>query len=141
VRAAATARGGKPTGDYSLVILVGRLTRDPELKYGSAGGLPYTTLSVAVTKQVPQDDGSLKKTVSYIDATVWRHQAELCAQLLKKGSTCMIVGSLQQAGWTDTEGKNRSRPQVMAERVQFLDRKVEVPVPISPDAEASNDEQ
>jgi len=116
--------------DYSLVIVVGRLTRDPELKYGTQGGLPYAKLSIAVNKQVPQTDGSLKKTVSFIDATVWRHQAELCAQMLKKGSTCMVVGSLKQNRWTDKEGQNRSKLEVTADRVQFLDRKIEVPVPL-----------
>lgn len=116
--------------DYSLVILVGRLTRDPELKYGGNGGLPYARLSIAVNRQQSTPDGSVKKTVSFIDVTVWRHQAELCTQFLKKGSTCMVVGSLQQSRWTDKDGSNRSRLQVNADRVQFLDRKVEIPVPV-----------
>ncbi len=111
--------------DYSLVILVGRLTRDPELKYGAAGGLPYAKLSVAVNRQTSQPDGGVKKTVSFIDATVWRHQAELCCQMLKKGSTCMIVGSMHQNRWTDKEGQNRSKLEVNADRVQFLDRRFE----------------
>jgi len=117
--------------DYSLCILVGRLTRDPELKYGASGGLPYAVLSLAVNRQVPDPDGTVKKSVSFVDATVWRHQAELVAQMCKKGSTVMVVGTLQQERWTDKDGQNRSRLQVNADRVQFLDRRVEVPTPAS----------
>jgi len=128
--------------DYSLVILVGRLTRDPELKYAASGGLPYATLSLVVNRQQATEDGSVKKTVSFVEATVWRHQAELCCQMLKKGSTCMVVGSLQQDRWTDKDGTDRSRLKVMADRVQFLDRRVEVPVPASEktDGEPQGDE-
>jgi len=113
--------------DYSLVILVGRLTRDPELKYSASGGLPYARLSLAVNRSQPQPDGTLQKSVSFIDATVWRHQAELVTQMCKRGSTVMVVGSLQQQRSTDDEGRNRSHLQVIADRVQFLDRRVEVP--------------
>jgi single-strand DNA-binding protein len=117
--------------DYSLVILVGRLARDPELKYGSNGGLPYAKFALAVNKEVPQQDGSVKKTVSFIEITVWRHQAEIACQFLKKGSTCMVVGQLRQSRWSDKEGQNRSKVEVTADRIQFLDRKIEVPVPVS----------
>lgn len=116
--------------DYSLVILVGRLTRDPELKYASSGGLPYARLPLAINRKLAGADGELKKTVSFIEATVWRHQAELCVQMLRKGSTCMVVGSLRQSRWTDKDGQGRSRLQVTADRVQFLDRRIEVPVPV-----------
>ncbi len=117
--------------DYSLVILVGRLTRDPELKYGANGALPYAKFALAVNKEVPQQDGTLKKTVSFIEITVWRHQAEIACQFLKKGSTCMVVGQLRQSRWSDKEGQNRSKIEVTADRIQFLDRKIEVPVPVS----------
>jgi single-strand DNA-binding protein len=113
--------------DYSLVILVGRLTRDPELHYSASGGLPYARLSLAVNRSQPQPDGTVQKSVSFIDVTVWRTQAELCCQLLRKGSSAMVVGTLQQQRSTDDEGRNRSHLQVVADRVQFLDRRVEVP--------------
>lgn len=106
--------------DYSMVILVGRLTRDPELKYGATGGLPYTRLSVAVKQQAAQQDGTVKKTESVFDVTVWRHQAELCCQFLKKGSTVMVIGTLEQRRDTD------ARLDVVADRVQFLDRALSV---------------
>lgn len=128
--------------DYSMVIIVARLTRDPELKYGANGGLPYATLSLAVNRQQAEADGTVRKYVSFIEATVYRHQAELCCQLLKKGSTCMVVGSLRQDRWTDSDGKSRSRLNVVADRVQFLDRRIEVPVPVSEktDGEPQSDE-
>lgn len=111
-------------GSYSLAILVGKLTRDPELKYSPSGGLPYATLALAVHRNQAQPDGSVKKSVSFIDVSVWRHQAELCCQMLKKGSTVMVVGSIQQRRGGD---EDRGRLQVVADRVQFLDRRVEAP--------------
>ena len=127
--------------DYSLVILVGRLTRDPELKYASSGGLPYARITLAVNRHQAKEDGSVKKTVSFIDATVWRHQAELCAQMLRKGSACMVVGSLQQSRWTDKEGASRSRLQVNADRIQFLDRKAEAAPAAAAEGSSSAEEE
>jgi single-strand DNA-binding protein len=106
--------------DYSLAILVGRLTRDPELKYTNPGGIPYLRLSLAINRVAKKPDGSSKKTVSFVDVIVWRRLAELCAQFLKKGRTVMVVGGLRQSRWTGKDGAPRQRIEVMADRVQFL---------------------
>jgi single-strand DNA-binding protein len=108
--------------DYSLAILVGRLTRDPELKYTNPGGIPYVKMSLAINREQKVADGTVKKTVSFVDITVWRHLAEICAQFLKKGRTVMVVGSIRQSRWTAKDGTPRSRIEVNAERVQFLNR-------------------
>lgn len=110
---------------YSLVILVGTLTRDPELHYSASGDLPYAKLSLAVNRNQPQPDGAVRKSVSFIDVTVWRAQAETCCQFLRKGSSAMIVGTLHQERSTDDEDRGKSHLQVTADRVQFLDRRVE----------------
>ena len=123
--------------DYSLAIVVGRLTRDPELKYTNPGGIPYVRMSMAVNRQVKTDDGGVKKTVSFVDVTVWRRLAELCAQFLKKGRTVMVVGSLRQSRWTGKDGQARSRLQVMAERVQFLGPRETASVPAGGPADGS----
>lgn len=106
--------------DYSLAIVVGRLTRDPELKYTNPGGIPYLRMSLAVNRQVKKTDGETRKTVSFVDVTTWRRLAELCAQFLKKGKTVLVVGSLRQARWIGKDGTAKSRIEVQADRVQFL---------------------
>ena len=106
--------------DYSLAIVVGRLTRDPELKYTNPGGIPFLRMSLAVNRQAKTEDEGPRKTISFVEVSVWRRLAELCAQFLKKGRTVMVVGSLRQTKWTDKDGAARTRVEVMADRVQFL---------------------
>ncbi len=106
--------------DYSLAIVVGRLTRDPELKYTNPGGIPYLRMSLAVNRQVKKENAESRKTVSFVDVSVWRRLAELCAQFLKKGRAVMVVGSLRQSRWIGKDGLAKSRIEVMADRVQFL---------------------
>jgi len=115
--------------DYSLVILVGRLTKDPDLKYASNGGLAYTCLKLSVKKSSAGADGSVKKSVVLVDVTAQRHQAELCCQFLKKGSSVMVVGHLRQDRWTDDEDKGHSRLSVVADRIQFLDKRTSDSIP------------
>jgi single-strand DNA-binding protein len=106
--------------DYSLAIVVGRLTRDPELKYTNPGGIPFLRMSLAVNRQVKTENAEPRKSVSFVDVTVWRRMAELCAQFLKKGRAVLVVGSLRQARWIGKDGAAKSRVEVQAQRVQFL---------------------
>ena len=106
--------------DYSLAIVVGRLTRDPELKYTNPGGIPYLRMSLAVNRQVKKEGAEPRKTVSFVEVSAWRRLAELCAQFLKKGRAVMVVGSLRQSRWIGKDGAAKSRVEVMADRVQFL---------------------
>lgn len=112
--------------DYSLAVIVGRLTRDPELKY-TKNGIPFVRLSVAVNRPGKAEDGSAKTTVSFVDVTVWRRMAELCAQFLKKGRTVLVVGAIKQSRWKAPDGTSRSATEIIADRVQFLDRREEGP--------------
>ena len=105
--------------DYSLAIVVGRLTHDPELKYTNPGGIPYLRMSLAVNRQIKSEEDP-KKTITFVDVSVWRRLAELCAQFLKKGRTVMVVGSLRQSRWVGKDGTAKSRVEVFADRVQFL---------------------
>jgi single-strand DNA-binding protein len=106
--------------DYSLAIVVGRLTRDPELKYTNPGGIPYLRMSLAVNRQVVSEEGGQRKTITFVEVSVWRRLAELCAQFLKKGRVVMVVGSLRQSRWVGKDGSAKSRVEVFADRVQFL---------------------
>ena len=100
------------------VMLIGNLTRDPELKYipsGSAVG----TLNMAVSRKYKAQDGSLKDDVCFVRVTVWGKPAENCNEYLGKGSPVYIEGRLQYKTW-EKDGQKRSSLDVVAERVQFL---------------------
>jgi len=123
--------------DYSLAIVVGRLTHDPELKYTNPGGIPYLRMSLAVNRQVKSEDEGPRKTITFVEVSVWRRLAELCAQFLKKGRTVMVVGSLRQSRWVGKDGTAKSRVEVFADRVQFLGKSdVSAPEPCGDEAGA-----
>lgn len=114
------------------VFLVGNLTRDPELRYIPSGAA-VTDLGVACNRTYTTRDGERREEVTFIDVTVWERQAETCCQYLKKGSLVHIEGSLKMDTWDDkTTGEKRSKIKVLADRVQFLDRR---------DASASPDDE
>src|SRR3954471_1470253 len=109
--------------DLNRVFLMGRLTFDPELRYTPSGSA-VTDLRMATSRTWTGKEGDRKEETLYIDVTVWDRQAETCCQYLKKGSQIHIEGSLKMDTWDDkTTGEKRSKIKVLAERVQFLDRR------------------
>ena len=103
------------------VVLVGRLTRDPELKYISGSGTPVANFAIAVDREFTGKDG--KKEVDFIDIQVWGKSAENCANYIGKGSLVAIQGSIRVDSYQDQDGNNRKITRVNANRVQFLDSK------------------
>lgn len=109
--------------DLNKVFLMGRLTFDPELRYTPSGSA-VTDLRLATSRTWTGKDGERKEDTLYIDVTVWERQAENCCQYLKKGSGVHVEGSLKADSWDDkTSGEKRTKIKVIADRVQFLDRK------------------
>jgi single-strand DNA-binding protein len=105
---------------YNKVILVGNLTRDPELRYTPAG-TAVANLRLAVNRKFRDKAQQLKDETCFITAVVWSKQAETCNQYLHKGSSLLVEGRLQSRTWEDAQtGKSRSVIEVLAERVQFL---------------------
>ena len=102
-------------------VLVGRLTRDPELKYIQGSGTSVANFGVAVDREFTGKDG--KKEVDFIDIQVWGKSAENCANYIGKGSLVAIQGSIRVDNYQDQEGNNRKITRVNANRVQFLDSK------------------
>lgn len=97
------------------VILMGRLTRDPEMRT-TTSGKSITSFSLAV------DRGGQSEQADFFDITAWEKLAELVSQYLSKGRRCLVQGRLQQDSWDDKEtGKKRSRIVVVATDVTFLD--------------------
>ncbi|RXT08881.1 single-stranded DNA-binding protein [Ammoniphilus sp. CFH 90114] len=99
------------------VILVGRLTKDPELRY-TPSGVAVTTFTIAVDKQFKNAQG--EREADFISVVAWRQTAELCAQYLKKGSQTGVDGRLQSRSYDNKEGKRVYVTEVVAENVQFL---------------------
>ena len=100
------------------VLLMGNLTRDPEVRY-TPKGTAVGDLSIAVNDSYKAQDGTIKETVTYIDIEVWGRQAETCKQYLTKGRPVFIEGQLRLDQW-EQEGVKKSKMKVRADRVQFL---------------------
>lgn len=104
---------------YNKVLLMGNLTKDPELRY-TPQGTAVVNLRMAVNRKYRTKDQELKEEVCFITAVVWNKQAETCNQYLHKGSSVFVEGRLQSRSWEDNTGAKRSVIEVRAERVQFM---------------------
>ncbi len=100
------------------VLLLGHLTRDPELRY-TANGTPVATVGPAVNRRYRQGDET-KEDVCFIDVATFGRQAETVCEYLQKGSPALVEGRLQWRSWETEDGQRRSKHEVVAERVQFL---------------------
>lgn len=102
------------------VFLIGRLTRDPELRYTSSN-LPVATFSIAVNRNFTNQSG--EREADFINIVVWRKQAENIKNYLKQGSQVAIDGRIQTRTYDGEDGKKRYITEVVADNVQFLDTK------------------
>jgi len=118
---------------YNKVLLMGNLTKDPELRY-TPQGTAVANLRLAVNRKYRTKDQELKEEVCFITAVVWNKQAETCNQYLHKGSSLFVEGRLQSRSWEDNTGAKRSVIEVRAERVQFMGSpgQAKPPSPVSP---------
>jgi single-strand DNA-binding protein len=107
--------------NVNKVLLSGRLTRDPELRY-TPGGVPVMTFSLALNRRYKDQSGEWKEEVSFVNVVAWQRQAEVASEYLKKGSAVFVEGRLQSRSWETSEGNKRSTLEVRAERLQFLDK-------------------
>ena len=104
---------------YNRIVLVGRLTRDPELKY-TPSGVAVSTFTVAVGRPFKRADG--EKETDFIDVVAWRQRAEFAASYLGKGRLVLVEGALQIRKWTQQDGTARKSAEVIADRLEGLDR-------------------
>ena len=101
------------------VLLIGNLTKDPELRY-TPNGTAVTNLRIAVNRKFKDRSGELKEDTCFITITAWDKQAEICNQYLQKGRAVFVEGILQSRSWETGDGQKRSTIDVRAERIQFL---------------------
>ena len=106
------------------VFLIGRLGKDPELKYGSSGN-PVCNFSLATDESYTDKDGNKVEKAEWHKIVVYQRLAETCGQYLHKGSLIFLSGKLQTRKWQDQSGNDRYTTEVVAQRVQFLGRKGE----------------
>ena len=107
---------------FNKVILVGNLTKDPELRYTS-GGIAVTNFSVAVNRAYTTKEGEKREEVSFFEIAALRKLAENCGEYLKKGSPVLVEGRLKEDRWEDEEGNRRSKIKIEAYDVVFLPTK------------------
>lgn len=107
---------------YNKVILIGNLTRDPELRY-TPNGKAVSTVGLAINSRFKSGEESKEETL-FIDVVVWGKQAETVSQYLSKGRQVLVEGRLQERRW-EQDGQQRRKTEVVAENVRFLGSKRE----------------
>ena len=103
------------------ISLMGRLTRDPELRY-TQSGTPVASFSLAVDRDFASKESGERQT-DFIDIVAWRNTADFICRYFKKGQMMAVSGSIQMRTYTDKEGKNRKAFEVLADNVYFTESK------------------
>jgi single-strand DNA-binding protein len=105
---------------YNKVMLLGNLTRDPEVKYTPKGSA-VADIGLAVNRTYTTDGGEKREEVTFVDVTMWGRQAEIAGEYLKKGRPLFVEGRLQLDTWDDKQtGQKRSKLRVVCENFQML---------------------
>ena len=111
--------------NYNKVILMGNLTRDPEVRYTS-GGTAIAKLGMAINRHWTTKEGEKKEETTFVDVDAFGRQAEVIGQYMKKGKPVMIEGRLKYDQWEDKQtGQKRSKMGVILENFQFIDSRGE----------------
>jgi len=108
---------------FNKIILIGNLTKNPELRY-TPNGTPVANFGLAVNRKYRQAE-ELKEEVCFVDIVVFGKQAEHCGQYLSKGNGVIVDGRLQQRRWETEDGQKRSKHEVVAQTVTFLPKRQE----------------
>ena len=104
------------------IVLMGRLTRDPELRR-TGSGIPVATFTLAVDRDFSNNRETGEKETDFIDIVVWRNTAEFVSKYFTKGRMAVISGRLQIRNWNDKDGNKRRSAEVVADNVYFGDRR------------------
>ena len=121
------------------IVIMGRLTRDPELRR-TGSGLPVVSFSIAVDRDFKSKDAKEKET-DFIDIVAWRSTAEFVSKHFTKGRMSVVSGRLQIRNWTDKDGNKRKTAEVVADNVYFGDAKPEISASYQPQFQAQATQQ
>jgi len=103
------------------VFLIGNLTRDPELRF-TPSGAAVANIGLAVNHRYQDSGGNWVDEPSFFTVVAWGRQAEVCNEYLQKGSPVLVEGRLRWRSWETPDGQKRSTVEIVASRVQFLNR-------------------
>lgn len=124
--------------NVNKVMLLGNLTRDPELRYTPQGSAVCEFALAMNYSYTNKQSGQKVEEVSFIDIVAWGRTGEICAEYLKKGRQVFVEGRLKQDRWESPEGKKMSKIRVIAENVQFIGGRPGGPgAPAAPEAGAA----
>ena len=105
--------------NYNKVLLMGNLTRDPQLRY-TPNQQPVCDFGLAINRKWKGADGQMHEDVCFVDCTAWARQAETLSKYVTKGQPLFVEGRLNYRTWDGPDGKKRSKLDVVVERFQFL---------------------
>jgi len=105
-------------GSYNRIVLVGNLTRDPEIRYVDGGGKAVTKFALAINRKSKAGDETM-----FVDIIAWERLGEICNQYLKKGMSALIEGRLAIRKYDDKDGNKRTAVEIVASDMQMLDSK------------------
>lgn len=101
-------------------ILMGRLTKEPELKYTTTTNTAVCTFTLAVNRRFAKEG---QQSADFINIVTWRNTAEFCSKWFKKGQQVAVIGTIQTRSWDDSDGKKRYTTEVVADEAYFADSK------------------
>jgi len=122
---------------FNRVLLIGNLTRDPELRY-IPSGTAVASFSIAVNRNYKLPSGEKKEDTTFVRIVVWGRMGEVCSEYLRKGSPVFIEGRLQSRSWEGQDGQKRSTVEVIAQAVQFLGSRGGARQPVAAEAQAAS---
>jgi single-strand DNA-binding protein len=125
--------------NLNKVLLIGNLTRPPELRY-TPSGTAVADLRMAVNRSFSTQGGERREETCFLTVVVWSKQAESCSEYLDKGSQIFVEGRLQTRDWEGKDGQKRTVTEVVAERVQFMSRTKAAPAAAVPAATSFTEE-
>jgi len=108
-------------GELNRVFLIGRLTRDPELK-STSNGIPVCNFPIVVNYRAQNSSGEWRNELTHINIVTWQRLAELCGEYIRKGSSVLIEGRIQSRSWETESGEQWTQIDVRADRVEFLEK-------------------
>lgn len=115
------------------VMLIGNLTRDPEMRY-TPSGAAVCTFGIATNRYYVASDGQKKEETEFIKIVSWNKLAELCSQLLVKGRKVYVEGRMQTRSWETPDGQSRQTTEVVIDDMRILDAKKDFEGPVDEDA-------
>lgn len=121
---------------FNRAILIGNLTRDPELR-SLPSGIQVASLSLATNRVWKDKNGAKQESVDYHNIVVFGRQAETAAQFLRKGSSILAEGRMQTRSWEGADGQKKYRTEVVADRIQFGPRPAGAGAPSAPKEKAA----